>query len=66
MLFYKILGSTTHKKVIQLQKFKTSDPTWNEKFELPYRSCSVLDIQDFLECIMKKLDALTDNLPIRI
>ena len=35
---------------------------WNDKFELPDGSYSVSDIQDYFECIIKKL---TDNFPIR-
>ena len=35
-------------------KFKLSAPTWNDKFELPDGSCSVSDIQDYFECILKK------------
>ena len=30
-------------------KFKISVPTWNDKFELPYGSCSVSGIQDHFE-----------------
>ena len=32
-------------------KFKISAPTWNDKFELPDRSYSVSDIQDYFEYI---------------
>ena len=35
-------------------KFKISAPTWNDKFELPDGSYSVLDIQDYFECNLKK------------
>ena len=35
-------------------KFKTSAPTWNDKFELPDGSYSVLDIQDYFEYVLKK------------
>ena len=35
-------------------KFKTSAPTWNEKFKLPDGSYSVSDIQDYFEYIFKK------------
>ena len=35
-------------------KFKISAPTWNDKFELPDRSYSVSDIQDYFEYILKK------------
>ena len=34
-------------------KFEISAPTWNDKFELPDRSYSVSDIQDFFEYILK-------------
>ena len=33
-------------------KFKTSAPTWNDKFELQDRSYSVSDIQDYFEYIL--------------
>ena len=32
-------------------KFKTSAPTWNDKFELPDQSYSISDIQDYFEYI---------------
>ena len=32
-------------------KFKISAPTWNDEFELPDRSYSVSDIQDYSEYI---------------
>ena len=35
-------------------KFKTSVPTWNYKFELPDGSYSVSDIQDYFEYILEK------------
>ena len=35
-------------------KFKISAPTWNDKFELPDGSYSVLNIQDYFEYILKK------------
>ena len=40
------------KKVIQKNKFKISDPTWNEKFDLPDGLYSVSDIHDYFECIL--------------
>ena len=33
---------------------KISAPTWNDKFELPDGSCSVSDIQDYFEYILRK------------
>ena len=47
-------------------KFKISALTWNEKFELPDGSCSVSDIQDYFEYIIKKYEEKTDNPSIRI
>ena len=35
-------------------KFKISAPTWNDEFDLPDRSYSVSDIQDYLEYTLKK------------
>ena len=35
-------------------KFKISPPTSNDKFELPGRSYSVSDIQDYFEYILKE------------
>ena len=43
------------KKSYKSYKFKTSAPTWNEEFELPDGSYSILEIQDFCEYIFKKL-----------
>ena len=47
-------------------KFKISAPTWNEKFELPDGSYSLLDIQDYFEYIFKKHSENVNNPPIRI
>ena len=47
-------------------EFKISGPTWNDKFELPDGSCSVSDIQDYFEHILKKHGKNTDNPSIRI
>ena len=46
--------------------FKISVPTWNDKFELPDELYSVSYIQDYIEYITKKYEAVTDNPPIRI
>ena len=42
------------KKSYKDNKFKISAPTWNEKFELPDRSYSISDIQDYFAYILKK------------
>ena len=46
-------------------KFKTSGPAWNEKYELPNGSYSLSDSQDCFEYIIKKHEAIGDP-PIRI
>ena len=47
-------------------KFKISAPTWSDEFELPDRSYSVSDIQDYFEYILKKLGETVDDPSIRI
>ena len=46
-------------------KFKISAPTWNEEIELPDGSCSISDIQDYFEYILKK-ETAADNPSIMI
>ena len=47
-------------------KFKTSAPTWNDKFGLPDGSYSLSYIQDYFECILKKQGEDIDKLSIQI
>ena len=47
-------------------KFKISAATWSEEFKLPDGSCSVSDIQDYFEYILKKHSESVDNPYIRI
>ena len=47
-------------------KFKISVPTWNDKFQLPDGSYSVLDIQDYFEYILKKRGENINNPSVRI
>ena len=47
-------------------KFKISAPTWKDKFELPYGSYSVSDIQDYFEYILKKHGENIDKLSVLI
>ena len=42
-------------------KFKISGPTWNDKFELPDGSYSVLNIQYYFEYIFKKYRESNDK-----
>ena len=48
---------------VENNKLKIIFPTWNDEFELPDGSYSVLDIQYYIEEIIKKHETLTDNLP---
>ena len=45
-------------------KFKIHAPTWHEEFELPDGSCSISDIQDYFEYILKKHSVSVHNPPI--
>ena len=54
------------KSLYNNKKFKLSTPTLNDKFELPDGSCSVSDIQDYFEYILKKHNEKIDNPSIRI
>ena len=47
-----------------IKKAKKNGPIWNEIFKLSDGN-SVLDIQDYFECIIKKHKNVTDNRPIR-
>ena len=47
-------------------KFKISASTWNDKYELPGRSYSVSDIQDYFDYILKKHGEKIDKPSIRI
>ena len=47
-------------------KFKISAPTWNHVFDLPDGSCSIAEIQDYFEFIIKKHKTLTENPPVQI
>ena len=47
-------------------KFKISAPTGSEEFELPDRSYSVSNIQDYFEYILKEHSESVDNPSIRI
>ena len=42
-------------------KFKISIPLWNDEFELPDGSCSVSDIQDYFEYILKNMGKILIN-----
>ena len=54
------------KNLYSNNNFKISAPTWNNKFELPDGSYSILDVQDYFEYIFKKHGENTDIPSIRI
>ena len=41
------------------------ETTWNDTFDLPNRSYSISDIQDYFEFIIKKNKTLTKNPPVQ-
>ena len=47
-------------------KFKISAPTWNDEFDLPDGSYSILVIQDYFEYIIKKYETIVNNSPVQI
>ena len=47
-------------------KFKILAPNWNDTFDFPDGSYSISDIQDYLEFIIKKHEALIENPLIQI
>ena len=47
-------------------KFKISAPSWNETFDLPDASYNILEIQDYIEYIIKKHETTGENAPILI
>ena len=64
LLFKTYLFITRGKKKRKLYKnikLKIITPICNDEFELPDGSCSVSDIQDYIEYIIKKQETLTEN-----
>ena len=49
----------------QNNKFKISAPTWNNDFDFLDGSYYVSDIQDYLQCIIKKHEKIADNRPVQ-
>ena len=52
------ISYTWKNKSCNNNKFKTSAPTWNDKFELPDGSYSISDIQEFLSIFKKNMKVL--------
>ena len=67
LLLYQILTYTMHGKIFKKSnknKFKISNLTWNEKFELLDGSYYVIDIQDYFKYMIKDMKQWLD-FPIR-
>ena len=47
-------------------KFKISEPTWNDTFDLPDGSYDISEIQDYIEYIIKKHETIDETAPILI
>ena len=54
------------KLIYNNNKFKISARTWNETFDLPDVSYNISEIQDYIECIIKKHETIGENAPILI
>ena len=54
------------KSIYNNNKFKISAPTWNETFDLPDGLYNISEIQDYIEYIIKKHEAIGENAPIII
>ena len=54
------------KSTYKNNEFKIYPLTWNDTFDLPDGSCSISDIQDYFESIIKKHEVLTENPSIQI
>ena len=54
------------KKQYKNNKFKISAPAWSEEFKLPDGSCSISDVQDYFEYILKNHGEKTINPSIGI
>ena len=46
---------TNIKSTYKINKFEISAPTWNDTFDLPDGSCSIAEIQDYFEFIIKNI-----------
>ena len=54
------------KSIYNNNKFKISAPTSNETFDLPDGLYDILEIQDYIEYIIKKHETIGENAPILI
>ena len=54
------------KSIYNNNKFKISAPIWNETFDLPDGSYNISEIQNYIEYIIKKYEAIGENAPVLI
>ena len=54
------------RKQYKNNKLKIIAPTWNGEFQLPNGSCSVSNIQDYIEYTIKKHETLTTIPPVHV
>ena len=54
------------KSIYKNSKFKISAPNWNKTFDFPDGSYNIPAIQNYIECIIKKHETITDTAPILI
>ena len=54
------------KSIYDNNKFKISSPTWDDTFDLPDRSYNILEMQDYIEYIIKKHETIAETAPILI
>ena len=47
-------------------KFKISAPTWNDAFDLPDKSYSISDIQNYFEYVIQIHGTMADNPPAKV
>ena len=55
-----------YKKIMQKQKIETISSYKKWQIELPYESCSISDIQDYFEYILKRHEEKNNNPSVRI
>ena len=67
-LLYQTLAYNIHGKILKnsYKDNKFTNRTWNGDLELPDGSCSISDIQDYYEYILKQHEEKTVNPSIRI
>ena len=54
------------KSAYKNNKFKISPPNSNDELNLPDASCSISDIQDYFEYIIKKHETVAGNPPVQV